>query len=326
MRPQYRQQGAASLVHASDIARVGPPRGEPAPSSTPRRHALARRLVARGAATFLAVTGVLSFDLASAIGGTIARIIGPHLAVTRRARRNLGLALPHLSAAERRRIIREMWDNLGRTMAEYAHLSRLRCFAPGAHRGRRDAACRSSGCPRQAADLLLRPSRQLGGGQRRGRAIRVELAQIYRAANNPDVEAMMVQLRKSLGVEPIRKGAAGARRIIAALRQGKNLAMLVDQKMNDDIAVPFFGRPAMTAPALAELALRYDCTVLPVRVDRLGGARFRLTFFPPLHFDRSGDRRRDILNAMTTVNCCLEDWIRERPGQWFWLHRRWPES
>src|ERR1700688_132173 len=131
MKPQYRQQGAASLVHASDIARVGPPRGEPEQSSPPHRHAHVRRLVALGAATFLAAKGVLPFDLASAIGGTIARIIGPHLAVTRRARRNLGLALPHLPAVERRRIIREMWDNLGRTTADYAHLARRRCFAAG---------------------------------------------------------------------------------------------------------------------------------------------------------------------------------------------------
>jgi Kdo2-lipid IVA lauroyltransferase/acyltransferase len=136
----------------------------------------------------------------------------------------------------------------------------------------------------------------------------------------------MRQLRQSLGVEPIRKGAAGARRIIAALRQGRNLALLVDQKMNDGIAVPFFGREAMTAPAIAELALRYDCSVLPMRVDRRRGARFRFTIFPGLDFARSSDRHVDVRAVMTEVNRRLEQWIRERPGQWFWLHRRWPES
>jgi KDO2-lipid IV(A) lauroyltransferase len=29
---------------------------------------------------------------------------------------------------------------------------------------------------------------------------------------------------------------------------------------------------------------------------------------------------------MTEVNALLESWIRERPAQWLWLHRRWPES
>ena len=58
--------------------------------------------------------------------------------------------------------------------------------------------------------------------------------------------------------------------------------MLADQKLNEGIPVPFFGRPAMTATALALLALHFDCDVLPARVERLRGAHFRLTVFPPV--------------------------------------------
>ena len=81
----------------------------------------------------------------------------------------------------------------------------------------------------------------------------------------------------------------------------------------------------MTAPALALLALHYDCEVLPARVERLGGARFRLTVYPPLPLPKSGNRNADVLALMTAVNATLERWIRERPEQWFWLHRRWPD-
>jgi KDO2-lipid IV(A) lauroyltransferase len=101
--------------------------------------------------------------------------------------------------------------------------------------------------------------------------------------------------------------------------------MLADQKMNDGIPVPFFGRPAMTASALAVLALRFDCDVLPARVERLGGAHFRLTVFPPLPLPRSGDHHADVAALMAQVNQTLEEWIRDRPGEWFWLHRRWPD-
>jgi KDO2-lipid IV(A) lauroyltransferase len=96
--------------------------------------------------------------------------------------------------------------------------------------------------------------------------------------------------------------------------------------MNDGIAVPFFGRDAMTAPALARLALRYDCPVIPTRLERIGGCRFRLTFHAPLVVETSGDRRRDVASIMTEVNRRIEGWIRDRPGQWLWLHRRWPEG
>jgi KDO2-lipid IV(A) lauroyltransferase len=121
------------------------------------------------------------------------------------------------------------------------------------------------------------------------------------------------------------KGTVAARRALAALKQGRHIAMLVDQKMNDGIPVPFFGRDAMTAPALAKFALHFDCAVVPVRVDRLPHARFRITAEPPLSYRRTGDASRDELALMTQVNQVLERWIRERPDHWFWLHRRWPE-
>jgi KDO2-lipid IV(A) lauroyltransferase len=81
----------------------------------------------------------------------------------------------------------------------------------------------------------------------------------------------------------------------------------------------------MTAPALALLALRFDCAVLPARVERLKGAHFRLTLYPPLELPRTGNRDADVAALMAAVNATLERWIRERPEQWFWVHSRWPE-
>jgi len=152
----------------------------------------------------------------------------------------------------------------------------------------------------------------------------ISVAQIYRAANNRLIDRMITRFRGNAG-ELIPKGAVAARRAIATLRRGAHLTMLADQKMNDGIAVSFFGRPAMTAPALAALALRFDCDVLPARVERLGGAHFRLTVFPPLPLPRTGDSHAHVAALMTQVNAILEAWIRDRPEQWFWVHRRWPD-
>src|SRR5438552_5533845 len=152
----------------------------------------------------------------------------------------------------------------------------------------------------------------------------ISAAQIYRALNNPLMDRMIARFRGDSG-EFIPKGAIAARRAIAALRLGKHLGLLADQKMNDGIPVPFFGRPAMTAPALAILALRFDCDVLPARVERLRGARFRLPVFPPLPLPRSGEPQTDVLALMSQVNATLAGWIRDRPELWFWLHRRWQD-
>ena len=151
----------------------------------------------------------------------------------------------------------------------------------------------------------------------------IDIAQVYRTANNPFVDRMIRRWRGGQG-EFIPKEAVG-RRAVAALRRGAHLTILVDQKLNEGIPVPFFGRPAMTAPTVALLALRFGADVLPARVERLGGARFRLTIEPPLPLPDTGNRATDVAALMTVVNGTLERWIRERPEQWFWVHRRWAD-
>ena len=268
--------------------------------------------------------GLLPLDRASAWGGAIARRIGPRLGVTKRARRNLRAALPELAPAEVETILRGMWDNLGRVAAEYPHLRRIKVFEP-------DGRVETHGL--EHLDDALAAGRRvvlfsghlgnweiaaLAGGQ-----YGLDIAQIYRAANNPLFDRLIGRLRGDQG-ELIPKGAVASRRAAAALRRGGHLSLLVDQKLNDGVAVPFFGRDAMTAPALALFALHFDCDVLPVRVERIEGAHFRLTVYPKLPLPRSGNRDADVLALMTSVNRTLEGWIRERPEQWFWVHSRWP--
>jgi Kdo2-lipid IVA lauroyltransferase/acyltransferase len=269
--------------------------------------------------------GLLPLDWASAIGGALARAIGPRLGISKRARLNIRRALPELADHEIAKTIAQMWDNLGRVAAEYPHLRQIRVFEPGGrvethgfeHMDRAVAAGRR----------MIIFSGHIANweiGMLAAVQYRVEVAQIYRAANNPLIDRMITRFR-SIGGELIPKGTVAARRAIAVLRRGAHVTMLADQKMNDGIPVPFFGRPAMTASALAALALRFDCDVLPARVERLGGARFRLTVFPPLPLPSSGDHHADVATLMTRVNQTLEGWIRDRPQEWFWVHRRWPD-
>jgi Kdo2-lipid IVA lauroyltransferase/acyltransferase len=299
-------------------------RPEAAAAARPRRGRLRQRVEAWGAAAGFGLFGLLPIDFASAVGAALARTIGPRLTISRQARRNLANAFPARSKVEIEGVVRRMWDNLGRVAAEYPHLRKIRVFEPGGrvethgveHIDRAVAAGRRmiffSGHIANW-EIAMLAAIQYGA----------PVAQIYRAANNPLVDRMIRRFRGD-GGELIPKGAVAARRAIAVLRRGDNLTLLADQKMNDGIPVPFFGRMAMTAPALAALALRFDCEVLPVRVERLGGARFRLTVFPPLPLRRSGDLHADIAALMTLVNSTLEAWIRDRPEEWLWLHKRWP--
>jgi KDO2-lipid IV(A) lauroyltransferase len=142
------------------------------------------------------------------------------------------------------------------------------------------------------------------------------------------VEAVIQEMRRQAapGLKLFPKGPIGARAALKHLASGGSLGGLVDQKMNDGMSVPFFGQPAMTATAIAQLALRFHLPVLPVRVRRLDAARFRLVCEAPLRHAPTGNRAADVLAIATTMNIILERWIREEPQAWLWMHRRWPTS
>ena len=265
----------------------------------------------------------LPLDLASGLASRVARFLGPVLPLNKRAKRNLDLALPS-RRRDHNRIIRGMWENLGRAIGEYPHSLE---FASDPSRlelvGIEPVlALRAAGQP------MLFFSGHIGNWELTYPLMaRLDIhgAGVFRAPNNPYLGWLFDRAAyPHIGMIP--KGAAGARKTIEVLNSGKSLAMFVDQKMNDGIEVPFFGHPAMTAPALASLALKFGYPVVPFRLVRLEGARFRAEFHEPLRFGKTGDRNADLLAVMARVNSILEGWIEENPAQWLWLHRRWPKK
>lgn len=273
---------------------------------------------------FLSICRSLSVDRASALGGWIGRTAGPRLGQNRKALRNLQRAMPENRPEENRRILRGMWDNLGRVIAEYPHLDEICARLEG---GRLEIVGLE-----HVRDMLTdgRPGLMFGAHLANwevppycARHTGLDLGVIYRAPNNPLVDTMLRRYRAS--ARQYRKGKDGARDMIGLLRSGGHGAMLVDQKMNDGIAVPFFGRSAMTAPAIAQLGLRLGAVLVPTRTERLDGARFRIEVFPPLTIASTGDKLADEYKIMCDINQVIEGWVRRRPEQWLWLHRRWPD-
>jgi len=288
------------------------------------------RLEAALLSGLLALLRALGPVRASNVAGWLARGFGPLLPVTRVADANLRLALPELDAAARRRIIRGVYDNLSRTIAELPHLAALHRTEAGPGweiAPECDAAMRALTVRGGPAIFLTAHFGNWEILPAAAASFGVPLAVVYRAANNPLVDAIINDLRdQGLGGKAMLfpKGAEGARATLRHLSRGGYLGILPDQKMNDGIEVPFFGHPAMTAPALAALALRYRCPVIPAYAYRIGPARLRIVCEPPLDLPDSGDRKADILALTLSVNQRLERWIRARPECWFWLHRRWP--
>lgn len=269
---------------------------------------------------------------ASDFAGCASRFIGPLLPVSRIADKNLQLAMPELNTTQRKRIVRGVWENLGRTVGELPHLSTLK---ENTHSGPGFEVVGAEYLEEQARNggPVLFMSGHIGnwemlppGVARHG----TPFASFYRAAANPLIDQMIRSLRDA-AMQPtptplFAKGARGAREALAYVSKGGRLGMLVDQKMNDGVEALFFGRPAMTAPALAAMALRYRCPVIPGYVERLGPARLRIIVEAPLQLPDTGDKKQDLTLLVQMVNDRLEQWIRKKPESWLWLHRRWPKE
>lgn len=295
----------------------------------------------RGAVALLRLAGPVR---ASNLAGRLTRTVGPWLRVNRVGDANLRLALPELDDAGRRAVLRGVWDNLGRTIGEFPHLAGLEvntAAGPGLIIEATDRA-RLEALPPGPVLLF---SGHLGNWEALPRAAGLcgaGFTSIYRAASIGAADEVILGLRRaalgpvlaadpSAGARPFAKGATGARGALAHLRRGHRLGMLVDQKMNDGIEARLFGHRAMTAPALAAMALRYDAPVIGGWVERLGPARLQLHVsevlsLPPDTLGEGRDTAAAIAWLTQAVNDQIEAWIRQSPGSWLWLHRRWPKD
>lgn len=313
-----------------------------------------RLLQALEAAPIWAVLGLfklMPYRAAAAVGGFLARKIGPLLPGSKVARRNLAMCFPEKSEAERAAVLRFMWDNLGRIAGEFTHRRALwdpdlKAVAErfgadnlraAAKRGERvDLSSNRIDIvgAEQFQRLVEEPgpvaifAAHMGNWEMmQWTAARMGLkyAVIYRKPNNPFI-ARLVEGRRGGMVEFLPKGMRGAFGAARVMEQGGRLCMLVDVKENKGILLPFFGRPAMTGTALATLALRYNARIFGTYTKRVAKDRFCITVEPPLEVPRTGDEAADVRAIMAAINARVEAWVRASPEQWLWLHKRWPRE
>ncbi len=267
----------------------------------------------------------LPLDTSSALFGRLTQWVGPCMGAHKTAERNLSLCLPELSPQERKEILHQMWDNLGRVFGEYPHLAQEEI----ASRITVASGMEHIESARNSGKSILFISGHFGNWElapvlahHHGMSLHL----LYRAANNPQVDDIVRRIRSGYSAGLHVKGTVGVRETLRAIEKGEHVGMLVDQKTNDGIAVPFFGRDAMTMPAVAQLALKYDIIVLPAKIVRIEGVHFAATIYPPFEPTRTGQLKADIIDTTTRMNTMIEGWIREDPSQWFWVHNRWPKT
>jgi KDO2-lipid IV(A) lauroyltransferase len=265
-------------------------------------------------------------DAASAAGERLGRLLGPKTYKHRHVLANLAIAFPDADEAWRERTARQIWGNFGRVLAEFAF---LRDFVDGRYAERIELVDRGGlgvVASRQPAILVTAHLANWEFSLRLPARFGFALTAVYAAQSNPYLDRLLARYRQQLPVRFVAVADA-ARELPRALARGECLGLLIDQRFDGGELVPFFGRLAPTAVAPARLAVRFGVPFIPLRVERLDGARFRISVFEPLAAAPDlRDHRQAALELTARVNRLFEEWIRERPGEWLCAKRRWPKG
>lgn len=305
------------LAEADQRAKIAAPRRRRKPL-----HPALTRLEYWGFRFVAAVFRALPLETASALSGWIWRHVAPLLRRHRRALAHLQAAMPGLSPAERERIIRSMWENLGRTFAEAFQLDRI---AQDPERSVLDLGPEITALlSRHQAVVLV--SLHMGnweicgiGGAR----AKLKLAGVYQKLKNPLVDSYVTGLREPYYPAGLfSKGHDTAPKLMRLARAGVSVAILADLRDWRGVSVPFFGRPAPSTPFPALLAIKQNLPIVAGRVRRRPGVRFVVDTME-IPVQRTGNRDADVAATTAAIQACFERWVREDPDQWMWAHRRW---
>jgi KDO2-lipid IV(A) lauroyltransferase len=265
------------------------------------------------------------------LSAAVVRTFGPRLKEHRIGRDNLAAAFPEKSAGEIEAILRDVWDNLGRVAAEFAHIDRMQMHDPA-----------------QPDDDIVYSQETLERFLRLrddGRPALIFTAHLANwelpaiVAARYGLNAHVLYRRPNIGaisdaVLAIRAGAMGTLvptsldapgRLVEALAAGGHVAMLVDQYYGlGGVEVTFFGRVTKANPLIARLLRHVDCPIHGVRIVRLPGrSQFRADLTEAIAPVRDASGAIDVTATMQAITNVIEGWVREYPEQWLWLHRRW---
>jgi KDO2-lipid IV(A) lauroyltransferase len=263
--------------------------------------------------------------------GRATRFIGRRLREDQIGRANLTAAFPEKSAEEIETILAGVWDNLGRVGAEFAHLDHIWDYDPNhpENPSRIEFSPRTKELFDQLRDdgkPALFFASHLGSWELPALgavAHGLDAAILFRRPNIQSADRAIERIRAVKMGTLIPAGREAPLKLAQALQDGKHVAMLVDQYLTNGVEVTFFGRKTTANPMLARLRRQVECPIHGTRIIRLPNNRFRAELSEEVKpaFDASG--QIDVRGTMQAITAVVEDWVREYPEQWLWLHRRW---
>lgn len=286
-----------------------------------------QRLEYAAAWPFITILSLLPRRLARAFAIGLARAVYfLHVRLRQVGMRNLALAFPEKTPAERARILRGEFTSLGRQLAELCQFPRYTLenvkdvIVYDGLENYEQAYARKKG--------VLFLTAHFGGWELSAFSHSMYghwMHVVMRPMDNVYLDRMIRHHRTMHGNKTVDKDDF-VRGLLAAMKAGEVVGILMDTNMTppQGIFVDFFGIKACTASGLARIALRTDAAVVPTFTiwdEKLG--KYRLRFDPAVELIRTSDIEADIAANTQMFTRIIEEYVRQYPDQWLWVHRRW---
>jgi len=269
---------------------------------------------------------IIGLRNASNLGAILGRFVGPLFRSKEVTKQNIKIGLGNLDEKKEKEIINGMWSNIGRTFAEYIFLKDFKFNKTNFSHIKINGTNYLNeikttnkpvvffSCHLANFALMAMELDKFG----------IKCAAIYRPLNNIFLNPLMEYLRmKYICPNQIPKGRVGVREVIKKVNDGYSIALMVDQRVGQAPKIPFFGEPAHTTTIPAQLALKYNCKLVPIFLERKGDVNFEMTVHEPYEIQKTENVDADTKNITLKINQIIEKMIIKNPTQWLWSHNRW---
>ena len=232
---------------------------------------------------------------------------------------NLNIYSKSLTEIKRDEIISGMWKNYGKTFIEYIFLNYFK---------KNNTHMKIEGADKLENVLELKKPVIFVSGHFANYELmsmeivkkNINLATIYRPLNNYFLNPFMEYLRrKYVCKNQIKKGVSGVREAIEYLKKGYSIALMIDQRVSEGEKINFFGKSALTTTLPAQLALKFDLSIIPVFIERDQNDNFKIKFYQEIN-PKSFNNKSNLTDKLNKV---IEEMIICRPEGWIWTHNRW---
>ena len=248
---------------------------------------------------------ILGLRNASTIGSILGKFVGPFFRSKNITKKNIKNAFGEIDEKKESEIINGMWSNIGRTFAEYVFLKDFKLNKTNFNHMKINGVDYLEKIKKSNEPVIFY-SAHLANFELMAMELDkfgIKCAAIYRPLNNFFLNPLMVYLRmKYICPNQIPKGRIGMREIISKVKEAYSIALMVDQRVSEVPRTAFFNKPAHTTTIPAQLALKYDCKLVPISLERKEGSVFEMTIHEPYK---------------------IEKMIIKNPTQWIWSHNRW---